>query len=87
METVTKHNTYAQRRFGQWKVTIIGHIISIIGDWHSNHGIIYTHMIDKWRSDPEHVQIIGMDNTYGITKRTLGYIHWYVRKHAETLQD
>lgn len=75
------HDTHAQRRFGQWEVTLTGDRISIIGDWYSNHGIIYRHMVSRWLADPDHVQIIGMDSTRGITKRTLAYIHQYIRKH------
>lgn len=82
METVP----HASRQFGQWRVTLHNRIIDVVGDWYSNRGLIYGHMIDKWDRDPLHTQVIGMDSERGITKQVLAYIHRYIRKNSESLR-
>jgi len=67
------------RKFGQWRVTICEYHIRIVGDWLSNYGIIYSHYVERFKRDSHH-QIIGMDNSEGLTKQVLAYIHNYVRR-------
>jgi len=75
-----------QRFFGKWNVRLDGIIIDIVGDWYSNRGLIYPHMIDKFLADPIRTQIIGMDSERGLTKQVLAYIHKYVRDNAQSLK-
>ena len=78
------YGTAHKRLFGQWRVTITGYKISIVGNWYSNYGLIYPHMATRW-ADGEECQVIGMDNGYGLTKQALEYIHDYIRKHHKAI--
>jgi hypothetical protein len=61
------------RKFGQWRVTVEGTSISIIGDWYSNWGSFYPHMFDRFKRG-EDVQIYGMESSQGLTKRVRDYL-------------
>lgn len=75
-----------QRFFGKWHVRLDGITVDIVGDWYSNRGLIYPHMIDRFLDDPVHTQIIGMDSERGITEQVLAYIHRYVKHNADALK-
>ena len=73
-----------KRRFGQWLLRIHRYSIDIQGDWHTNSGLIYPHMVERFVAG-EDCQIIGMDNNYGMTKTVKAYIYDYVRKFSKRL--
>ena len=81
---MTLYGRKHKRRFGQWHVRINRYKIDIEGDWHTNSGLIYSHMVEKWISGMD-CQIIGMDNDYGMTKAVKTYIYDYIRKHSKYL--
>ena len=78
------YGTQHKRLLGQWYVKIKAHKISIEGNWHTNYGLIYPHMVTRW-ANGENCQVIGMDNSYGLTKQVLAYIHNYIRKHHKAI--
>ena len=78
------YGTQHKRLFGQWCVKINHHKISIVGNWHSNYGLIYPHMVKRWAKGVD-CQVIGMDNSYGMTKQVKTYIYNYIHKHYKGL--
>ena len=67
------------RHFGKWTAKIdSGGRITICDDWVSNHGIIYPHMIDRFKSYPS-LQVIGMDSESGLRKDVLRWIYASIR--------
>ena len=80
------YGTEHKRLIGEWCVRIKYHKIDIEGNRHTNRGIIYPHMVIQWING-ENCQIIGMDNSYGLTKAVLAYIHDYIRKHHRALPN
>lgn len=71
---------YVTRQFGQWKVTISQTgSIRITGKFFSNHGLIYTHMIERFQKG-ENAQVIGMDSGIGMTKAVTNWIYAKIKK-------
>lgn len=76
---------YCQRKFGKTQITIDkqGHI-AIIGDWFSNHGIIYDFNIQPFKDGVkspitgDHIQIIGMDTE--VSKIHSNWIYSKIKK-------
>jgi len=70
-----------KRMFGQWIVEIGNHHITITGNWLSNHGVVYSHMVRRF-ANGEDVQVIGMDSNTGLTESVLAYIYGWIRKES-----
>jgi hypothetical protein len=76
-----KMKTYS-RKFGKYHVEVIGHRISIVGDYNSNFGIFYTHAIDRFKRHPiseEHnwnrPQVMGMEWDYGLVPKVREWLY------------
>lgn len=72
----------ANRKIGNYSVSIteksIGtYSVSVIGSWFSNHGVVYTHRLER-RSQGYAFQIIGMDTS--LTESVKKYLETTILK-------
>lgn len=54
--------------------------IEIMGEWFSNHGLFYPHVIERFKIWPDSVQVIGMDSGYGLTESVKKWLYGLVLK-------
>lgn len=80
------YGTEYKRLIDQWHVCIRKHKIEIVGNFYSNHGLIYPNKVRQWVKE-KNTQVIGMDHTIGLTKQVLEYIHNYIEKYWKQIEQ